>query len=122
MAAEGLHQLIEGHAGKILAEQYRREIEQAIASVKRTELDKVLRRHFFRSQARSRWSDERWRRYHEWRRSRAVERGKNCHSHNRQMWGLCREEGALTGRSEDPDWWRLGPAGRMRPGRECWRE
>ena len=124
MKVEGLHQLLEGHAGRILAEQYRKEIEQAIASVKRTELDKVLRRQFFRAQARSRWSDERWRRYHEWRKKRAAERDKNCHSHNRQMWRPHRDRGAFRKRSGDGDWWRLGPAGRMGSGRARgrWRE
>lgn len=52
-----------------VSKRHRREIERAIANVKRTELDKWFRKQFYREKAKDRWSDERWRRYREWRRS-----------------------------------------------------
>ena len=58
-----------GEPSSWVAKRHRREIERAIANVKRTDLGKWFRKQFYRAKAQSRWSDERWRRYCEWRRS-----------------------------------------------------
>jgi len=88
-------QMMVEHAARVLMDQNKQEIERAINSVKRTAADKVLTRQFFRSEARKRWSDERWRRYIRWRRKQ--------------------EEGQGDSFSEgwEDRWWRMGPGGKL---------
>ena len=92
------------HAVRLLMKQNKQEIEQAIANVKQTAADKVLTRQFFRSEARKRWSDERWRRYIKWRREQEEGQGNSfC-----EGW--------------EDRWWRKGPGGELqRRGGRSWR-
>ena len=79
-----LVQMIKQQAADMVMEQHRREIQRAIDRVKQTEADKVLTRQFFRSEARKRWSDERWRRYIKWRRKQEEEGQEH---EDRRRWG-----------------------------------
>ena len=99
-----LSQVMKEQAASLLMERHRREIERAIYNVKRTALDKWFRKQYYRAKAKSRWSSERWRRYHEWRREQAAERDKNCHSHNRQTWRYCREKVDRQKREDGWEW------------------
>ena len=100
--------LLKQQAGEVALDQNRREIEQAIDRAKRNVADKALTKQFFRSEARSRWSDRRWRRYSEWLRKQDEEREgrRGQDQEERQL----REEAE---RRPSGDWWRLGPMGRL---------
>jgi len=88
--------MMKQQAADVVMDQHRREIQRAIDRVKQTEADKVLTRQFFRSEARSKWSDERWRRYIKWRRQQEEE-GQESSS----------------GQEREDRWWRWGPGGKL---------
>ena len=96
--------MIKQQAADVVMDQHRREIQRAIDRVKQTKADKVLTRQFFRSEARKRWSDERWRRYIKWRRKQEETQGNSfC-----EGW--------------EDRWWRKGPGGELqRRGGRSWR-
>ena len=96
--------MIKQQAADVVMDQHRREIQRAIDRVKQTKADKVLTRQFFRSEARKRWSDERWCRYIKWRRKQEEGNGNSC------------------GEGREDRWWRKGPGGELqRRGERSWR-
>ena len=100
--------LLKQEAGEMALDQNKQEIERAIANVKQTAADKVLTRQFFRSEARKRWSDERWRRYIKWRRKQEEERSV-CHAQEQKDRRMCE----VAEREPSENWWRWGPGGKL---------
>ena len=109
-------QLLRQQAGDMALEQNRREIQRAIDRAKRTEADKEFTRQFFRCEARSRWSADRWRRYREWLRKQEEEDHNSPRGEDEEHRRLCREDERRVGQ----DRWPSGPM-RRDGGRRKWR-